>query len=601
VRTAAAAVLAAGLSGVSAACASVPDTGPVVAGVEVRAPIGEAPRSIPENPQPGAGPREIVDGFLRATDALDRFEVARRYLTAEQARRWDPGDRIVHAPGEDIAVGEDGVVTVTADADADITEDGRYTPRSEADRAVVHEFRLEREAGEWRIADLPDDILVSRIAAEFTLRPYAVYFPADAPRDGDPVLLVPDVRWLPARSESATSVVQIILRGPSAPLYDSVVRAGAGLDLTDRGVSVADGVATVDLSDSYLADGFPTSPAGRLFAAQLQRSLRELPGIREVRVTVEGRATDLPDAVPATTEPVVASRPFALVKAGSGASAPEPSPSGGPSGPDPVVADAPFIGRPGEGGGTAITPVPGLDELAARIDRGLAVSADARTFAGVTPDGATLVVQRPGEDPVEIATGGSGLTTPSFDGHGWLWTVSQTPPSGTARTGAEGVTVLAVSPRGDVATVPVLWSGVGPVGVAAMRVSRDGARALVVAESVDGQVSAEVRGVVRGPDGRPGGLSTTATRVVPQLTEAFDATWVTSTTVAVLGSGSGGTRVSLSLVGGPPRQVDAPPDAVSIASGQGEQRLVVGGDGALYQRLGDSWASPSGPAWSPAS
>jgi hypothetical protein len=589
--------LAALVVGLLAGCASVPDAGPVVAGAEVRAAAGEAPRSIPENPRPGADPREIVEGFLRATDALDRFEVARRYLTAEQAARWNPGDRIVHAPGEDVAVTDDGetLVTVTADADADITEDGRYTPRPEAERAVVQQFRLERDAGgEWRIADLPDEILVSRTAAEFTLRPYPAYFPAHEPREGEAVPLVPDVRWLPARSESARRMVDILVEGPSAPLYESVVRVGQGLQVTDRGVSVADGVATVDLADSYLADGFPASPAGRLFAAQLQRSLRELPGIRDVRVTVEGRPTDQPDAPPATTEPVVAGRPFVLVRAAA-AEAGEPA-AGAPG------DGGPYVGRPGEGGGTAVTPVAGLDDFAARVDRGLAVTPDGRTFAGIAADGATLVVQREGEEPAEIPTGGADLTTPSFDSHGWLWTASRTRPPDAAGEGPDGVTVLAVSPGGDVIAVPVLWGGSGPADVVALRVSREGARVLVVAESADGQLTVEVRGVDRGPSGRPGGLSTTGVRVLPgSVTEALDATWVTSTTVAVLGNGPGGTRVALSLVGGPSREIDAPPDAVTVTSGQTEQRLVVGSrDGAVYQRLGTSWGPPSGPAWSPA-
>ncbi len=593
------------VSALTAGCAAVPDAGPVVVGAEVRALAGEAPRSIPEDPRPGADPREIVEGFFRATDALDRFEVARRYLTAEQARRWNPGDRIVHAPGEDVVVADDGdvTVTVTADADADITEDGRYTPRPESERAVVQEFQLARDAdGEWRIADLPDDILVSRTAAESTLRPYSAYFPAHEPPEGEPVPLVPDVRWLPARSESATRMVQILLEGPSPPLYESVVRVGQGLRLTDRGVSVADGVATVDLTDSYLADGFPTSPSGRLFAAQLQRSLRELPGIREVRVTVEGRPANQPDGVPATTEPVVASRPFVLVRADAGTSAQAGDQDGDTARPDPDATgvDRPYVGRPGEGGGTAITPVLGLDEFAARVDRGLAVAPEGRTVAGVAADGATLVVQEQGEEPVEIPTGGSGLTTPSFDPRGWLWTVSRTRPPETVGEGPDGLTVLAVSPRGEVLAVPVLWAGSGPAAAVALRVSREGARVLLVTESSDGQVTAEVRGVVRGSGGRPSGLSTTGIRVLPAVTEALDATWVTSTTVAVLGNGPGGTRIALSPVGGPVREIDAPPDAVTVASGQTEQRLVVGGDGAVYQRLGTSWGPPSGPAWSPA-
>lgn len=614
---------AAGLLAVTvlASCAAVPDSGPVVAGGEVRADPPAAPRSIPEPPQPGDSPEQIVEGFLLATDALVDFDVARQYLTRNAAQTWDPGTRIVHSPAsQQIEEVGDGVVTVTVTAEADITEDGRYTPRRDAEdeRDEPRDFLLERdESGEWRIASPPDDVLVSRTAAEFTLRPYPVYFPAQEPAGDGPVTLVPDVRWLPARSDSATQVVEILLAGPSPPLYDSVVRVEPGRGLTDRGVSVLDGVATVDFTGAYLDDGFATSADGRLFTAQIEQSLQELPGIRDVRITVEGREIEVSGLPAVERASRATSRPYVLVKAsGEGvAVADDGSPeagSGDPDGPEvqePAEAEGTpgsgtaysFVGRVGQGGSRP-DEWPGLRRLAERVERGLAVSVDGRVFAGVAADGATLVRQSPDEAPQEVATGGSDLTTPSFDPQGWLWTSSRTAPAGVAEAAAEEVAVLAVSPRGDeVSPVSVQWANEPPVRLVALRLSRDGARALVVAEYPGGRVSAEVRGVVRGSEGQPVSLSTTAFPVLPQILSAVDATWLDDQTVAVLGSASddGATAIHTSLVGGTSDRIEVPPGALTVSAGPGVQSLAVGTEEAVFLRLGTTWDTPV-PAVSPA-
>jgi hypothetical protein len=606
---------------VLASCAAVPDSGPVVAGGEVQAAPPAAPRSIPEPPQPGDGPERIVEGFLLATDALVDLEVARQYLLPEARTTWDPGTRIVYSPAsQQIEAVGDGVVTVTVAAEADITEDGRYTPRADAEDARVEEltFLLERdEAGEWRIADPQEEVLVSRTTAEFSLRPYPVYFPAREPGGDGSVALVPDIRWLPARSDSATQVVEVLLAGPSAPLYDSVVLVEPGRGLTDRGVSVVDGVATVDFTGTYLDDGFATSAAGRLFAAQIEQSLQELPGIRDVRVTVEGREVEVSGPPGVERVSRAASRPYVLVKASGegGAVADDGPPEAGSADADGPQVQEPaepegtagsgtaysFVGQVGQGG-SGPDESPGLRRLAERVDRGLAVSVDGRVFAGVVADGATLVRQSPDEAPQDIATGGTDLTTPSFDPQGWLWTSSRTAPAGLAGAPAEGVTVLAVSPRGDeVSPVSVRWATEPPVRLVALRLSRDGARALVVAEYPGGRVSVEVRGVVRGPEGRPVSLSTTAFPVLRQILSAVDATWLDEQTVAVLGSTSddGATAIQTSLVAGTSDRIDAPPGALTVSAGPGVQSLAVGTEEAVFLRLGTTWDTPV-PALSPA-
>jgi hypothetical protein len=644
--------VAVGLTVAGSACASIPDSGSVVAGQQIPAAAPEALRVIPPDPVPGAEPQQVVEGFLQATDAVDRYEVARRYLTRSAGQRWDPGDRVVYGPPAVVRLVGTDTATVTVPVLARIDRSGRYTPSSTTEQEV-QTLRLERDdSGEWRIGELPDDVLVSLPAAERVLRPYPVYFGTAAPTtDADVANLVPDVRWFPARSDSATLVVQALLDGPSDPLFQAVTTGVPdGLGLAASGVGVVDGVATVDLTAEYLAAGFPTSPAGRLFQAQLVGSLAGLPGIREVRVAVEGRPLGLLDESSPRTETTVAGRPYVLLRAGEAtdpapaepsddvgepnstagsppgatiarpqSSAPvgpsasgpaatssvaEPTPSTGGTGASstpteggPGTPDGAFIGRLGEDVTSPVTEEPGLSRLAARISGGLAVSADARRFAGIGEDGSNLLTQVPNGLVQEVVRGGRALTTPSFDPGGWLWTASREPVPDVAGT---GVTLLAVPPtRGRPVAVPVAWPDGSPAGIVALRISRDGTRALLVAERPDGRVSVQVRGVARDPAGRPTGLSPTAFSLLPDLVSAEDATWVSSDTIAVLSAGGGGTRVDIAMVGGSTTDVTAPAGAVSVTSGVGERSLVVGADGAVYVRAGNGW-QPFGPAWSPA-
>ena len=79
-----------------AACAGIPTSGPVG--------IGDGAVSEPGpvvllayGPSVGAGPQEIVQGFLQASAAgsTDNFAVAREYLTGEAQSSWDPRAQVV--------------------------------------------------------------------------------------------------------------------------------------------------------------------------------------------------------------------------------------------------------------------------------------------------------------------------------------------------------------------------------------------------------------------------------------------------------------------------------------------------------------------------
>src|SRR6478735_12643489 len=87
-----AAVVAAAVVLALAACASIPDSGPVRQGGPV-AQIND-PLDLDFNPSPpekGASQRRIVQGLIEAASSpKNNFAVAREYLTTSMSAKWNP-------------------------------------------------------------------------------------------------------------------------------------------------------------------------------------------------------------------------------------------------------------------------------------------------------------------------------------------------------------------------------------------------------------------------------------------------------------------------------------------------------------------------------
>jgi hypothetical protein len=597
------ALLAAVLVVLLPACVSIPTQGRVVAGGDVNQQgVRSALRVTAAGPADGADARQIVEGFLAAVAGLDDYGVAREFL-APDALSWRPGDQTVvyesvptFAPT--IADDDGATVRVRTSVVARIDESGRYTEQPAA--AEEQEFRLEQVDGEWRIVELPAGVLVSEVDAERVLFPFGVYF-----ADPTSTYLVPDVRWFPQLTSSATALVRALLGGPSPPYLGalrSAAPAGTRLDLPT--VPVENGVATVDLTEEVLVAG-----AGEraLLIAQLRQTLRAVPGVSSVRVTVDGSPLDEPvgtDAVGAPTlavDPSVDDRPIVLGPPPDGADVPTGTAddetagsTGGDDEGDEATADLQIgsDGRPVAPPGSTVlrldldgaSPLPGAAGLAGEVATGLAVAPDGNTVAGLDATRTSLWVQQPGASPVELVTGRE-LTTPSFDPPplAWVWTVSAPDPDGDAPP----VVRAAAS---SVEEVEARWLATGDE-VRTLRVSRDGARALVVVAHADGTVDVEVRGVRRDATGRPLSLSQAAFAVAPELVDAVDAAWVNDDQVVVLGrSGDEALRPVLSRVGGETTSLAPTPNAVSVTSALGERNIVVGTeDGTVLRRSGSLW------------
>jgi hypothetical protein len=189
----------------------------------------------------------------------------------------------------------------------------------------------------------------------------------------------------------------------------------------------------------------------------------------------------------------------------------------------------------------------------------------------------------PAGAPTTLLSGQTPLTPPSFDRHGWVWTA---PTGGNA---------LVHALRTDAARVDIAADWLAGRQIRSLRVSRDGARALVVSAR-EGDVVVEVAAVVRDTNGTPTSL-TEPLRIAQRVTDGGPAAWVDQQTVAVLGrSGSSDARtVVLAPVGGATTPLPAVDGAVALASGKGDRLLFVcTSDGELFERSGVGWTATVG-------
>lgn len=276
---------------VLAGCAAIPVDGEVQVGVEG---VSEQSAVMPlgERPEIDASPDAIVQGFLLAsaagfngeetTDVNNDFTVAREYLAPEVRATWKPREKVVVYPTSSIPELtrlSEAQVQVRLSVAARVDARGQYAEAAaSAQESLV--FDLVRDsAGQWRISDLEDGVVLSQPIFDAVYRSAAIYF-----LSADATYLVPETRWFPVRN-LATSVVQALLAGPSEWLRDAVVTAvPSGVHLTPDAVRVlADGTAEVGLSGAALAD----TASRLLLLAQLEATLH-VPGVSTVEATAGG-------------------------------------------------------------------------------------------------------------------------------------------------------------------------------------------------------------------------------------------------------------------------------------------------------------------------
>ncbi|RJK95406.1 LpqB family beta-propeller domain-containing protein [Vallicoccus soli] len=543
-----------------AGCASIPDSGPVRPGQDSAVALDEPPvRVLPPPPRPGAGPEDVVRGFLLASASPeDDRASARAYLAPETAQDWRPqaGARVYESGTLRIAR-RGASVTLTAQQVAAIGPDGRYVP--EAEPVLLRtRFSVQQVGGEWRIDGLEPGLLHTTFDVERTYRTASVYFLDPSGRT-----VVPDLLALPVRSSMATALTQRLLEGPSdwlAPAVRTAVPAGTALAVAS--VPVVGGVAQVDLTEEAFGAG---SEERQALSAQIVWTLRQLDEVRSVRISVEGGEYAVPGVAGEQSRD----------------SWPGFDPGALPEDADAAVVRDGVLGRLEGEGWVAVAGEAGTG--GARV-REPALSLAGDVAAVLSPDRRRLLrgALTPDAPLVPVLTGGD-LAEPSWDRYGHLWSVDRA--DGTVRVAAADGAPVAVA-------VP---SGLRVVGV---RVARDGARALLLVRRGQGYALL-VGAVVRGGGEVP--LRVVGPVVVaPEVVDVRDVAWVDDGRVAVLGVVEGeGRQVRVVDVSGWDAVPTGPVDAVSVAAAPDRPVLVGTPDGQVLRAAGRSWTA-AGPGADPA-
>jgi hypothetical protein len=486
-----------------ASCAQVPRDGPVV---EVRVPRGITPQGLynnPKGPEAGESPSAIVSGFLVAMTATPlQISTAKKFLTSDAQGQWHP-QRVLTYGNRSTPSGARDVV-VRLHAPDQVGARGQWQGPVPRSGRRLH-FPMVRENGEWRIARVPDALIVPRTFYDQQYQEAEVYFFDPSGR-----ILVPEPVHVPEGSQLASALVRSLVRGPG-PALDGVVRSFLPLGLSPV-VSVpvtAGGVAEVSLNG---ADPGPLSrTTTQLILAQLAWTLGQDTSINSFRLSIAGH--QIADTAGAQT-----------FRSG-----------GGPNDPlDPAVSRATSqyyalrAGRLVSGQINRPTPVDGPFGTEARGIRTFAVSLHGRRVAGVTSDQLLLgpvnaVETSRGLQAATAVLDGPGLLRPAWDFAGRLWEIQDT---------ATGARVVYLDHRGP-HVVPV--PGVSHQDVSRFLVSRDASRLVAVLRgaSADRIVVSRIR-----YDADANAVRGTRARHIPWVSNGSsrvrDIGWTSSTTIEVL-------------------------------------------------------------------
>jgi hypothetical protein len=488
------------------ACSPLPESGPVEVGEGPAPTASAAPFDFnPPGPVEGADRAEITAGFIRALQATPvSTKVAEQFMTSDAAASWRPDQRTIVYSGQRILVrpGPPARVAVQLDETFALDRTGRWVGTratgAHGSERTLH-LRFVRQEGEWRIARLPDAMVIPEPHFEARYREYSLPF-----FDATGSVLVPEQVYLPWGVQAPTLLVSSLLSGPS--------QAGRAVERTffprgtRLGVSVPvreDGVAEVPLSRQMLDLGEEQLD---LAMAQLAWALRQVSEVEAFQVTVDGTPLELPGG-----ENVADVDGW-----------PEYAPSV-------ASASTDLFGIRER----AVVQVVGSSEIAAAgLPRGLRPRSLGVDLAGqqfaVVPESGDSVVLLPrtaeGSSRPTTIHRGTDLLRPLWDHTGRLWLLDRT---------SQGPRVL-VRHFGQVRRIPA--PGLAGERVLAASLSRDGTRLVAVLagreRTGDGLVMMRV---VRQASGEPVRLTRPRVMSTPQpLLRAQDVGWRDPTTVAVL-------------------------------------------------------------------
>jgi len=437
----------------AAGCVSFPDDGPVITAPgagERRADAGA--QFAPRPPQRGEEPREIVEHFLQAMQAVPvQTSTAGLFLTEEAREQWQPSRRVITYTGSAEPTGQLDLRVPLQDPHW-IDARGVWRGRLPEAQRELH-LPVTLQDGEYRISRAPDAMVVPDTWFREQYEQVSLHF-----FDPSAEILVPEPVFVPRTGQLATLLVRGLLQGPPGSGADAATSFfPSGTSLADVAVPVDDdGVAEVAL-DGELRNTDQESL--ELMAAQLAWTLRQDPGVSAVRITIGGAPVTLP-----------------------GGSSVVPTSFGSSYDPDGIASSSLYGLRDGRmvrvDAGEA-EPVTGPLGSEAGV-RSVSVALAGDTAAAVTDDGTRLLVGPVEEDEDRVLaapiSGGNDLLPASWDALDRLWTADRGPDGARIWVHAEG--------RARQVRVP----GMTGARLVDVTVSRDGTRLLAALDRPGGDV-----------------------------------------------------------------------------------------------------------------
>lgn len=254
-------------------------------------------------PVAGAGPRDIVAGFLTAVAKSPDagHSAARQFLTSSAARKWQDDTTIVvrnHQVGAEVPGRPAGsrnqsdpnsaTVGVTGRPMAQLDAGGVYSPvltGTGMGDTETFSYKLTRSDGQWRIDQLQPGVLIDQTSfTSYQLR--KLYFFDSAERT-----LVPDVRYTPLSGQALESwLLAELLVGPRPELVQSVTNEVP--EQVGKSSVLAGDPITVELPGAGQLDGGSRDH----LAAQLAYTLGPSEYDRPLRLTDSGHTVQVPSA-----------------------------------------------------------------------------------------------------------------------------------------------------------------------------------------------------------------------------------------------------------------------------------------------------------------
>ncbi len=536
-----------------AACAQIPRSGPVGKSTDESAGNPNAPVFFPAAPREGAGPESVIEDFYSAGSGYeDDYAVARQYLTQASSVTWKPDQRtLVFRSARVVATGVENAFNYELDLAYTVDADGVATQLPEGTKENIP-ATLTQVDGQWRIAAIPDGTAIPEETFKVIYGAYPIYF-----YDPSFTYAVPDVRWF-IKKKTVKAMTSALLGGPAPYLKGAVVSAfPSGIKLARESVPVVSGAAQVDLTAKDLVEA---SNEDRLrMQTQLALTFRSQPDVINVELRANQdlvRVEDNGSVLPPVRNKNVPAHQIAV------------------SNNDLVRYE-----------NNRLSPLPDIASVAALTPRAPAESPVSQSAAFLNAARNTLYSVVPGQPARALSTRAT-LSRPSFDRYDWVWT---------AGPGANGASeVLADRPVGVAqgSAVPAVTLTPGWLAgrsVKEFRISREGARALVISE-LNGKTLVQVTGIIRTADGTPRDL--TAPTTLLTVRDPDQGVWVDDTTVAVM-KGSASENVTpelLSLAAAQPQLLAPWPGLTALSAGNGTEEIFGQSGEGIFQRLGNGWS-----------